>query len=77
MNENADEIVSKLKMHALEDTCRICDAYIMNAAATLIESLQAQLADARNELCQKCGNYKRAHLGYCDGCRWKENQNER
>ena len=49
----------------------------LDAAATALESMQTQLADARNELCQKCGNYKRAHLGYCDGCRWKENQNER
>lgn len=24
-----------------------------------------------NELCLKCGKYKGAHLGACDGCRWK------
>ena len=43
------------------------------------ENLQAQLAssqrrerDARNELCQKCGTYKWAHKGACDGCKWKE-----
>lgn len=47
--------------------------------ADLIESLQAQLAasqrraqDARNELCLKCGRYKEAYIGACDGCRWKE-----
>lgn len=41
--------------------------------------LQAQLAesqrrakDARNELCLKCGRYREAHNGACDGCRWKE-----
>jgi len=46
----------------------------------VVESLQAQLAksqrraqDARNELCQRCGRYKEAHKGACDGCRWKEN----
>lgn len=27
--------------------------------------------DLRNELCLKCGKYKDAHLGACDGCRWK------
>ena len=51
----------------------------MYNAADLIESLQAQLTasqrmaqDARNELCQRCGRYKEAHKGACDGCRWKE-----
>lgn len=31
--------------------------------------------DCRNELCLKCGQYKTAHLGSCDGCRWKERGN--
>ena len=46
-------------------------------AAALIDSLTAQLTesqrraqDARNELCQKCGRYRDAHKGACDGCRW-------
>ena len=47
------------------------DLLIVNAK---IKQLEQELADARKELCQKCGNYKRAHLGYCDGCRWKEKQ---
>ena len=25
-----------------------------------------------NELCQYCGNYKQAHKGTCDGCKWRE-----
>ena len=48
-------------------------------AADMIESLLAQLAasqrraqDARNELCLKCGEYKEAHNGACNGCRWGE-----
>lgn len=48
-----------------------------------IGKLQAQLSasqrraqDARNELCQKCGRYRDAHKGACDGCRWKEEHNE-
>ena len=31
-----------------------------------------ELKDCRNELCLHCGRYKKEHLGYCDGCRWKE-----
>jgi len=55
------------------------EPYHISAAIDLIESLQAELAasqrraqDARNELCQRCGRYKEAHKGACDGCRWKE-----
>jgi hypothetical protein len=44
----------------------------LDAAVNALESLQTQLADARNELCQKCGRYREAHKGACDGCRWKE-----
>lgn len=25
----------------------------------------------QNELCLKCGKYKEAHNGACEGCRWK------
>ena len=39
-----------------------------------IKRLESALADCRNELCQRCGQYKRAHLGYCDGCRWKKGE---
>ena len=30
-----------------------------------------ELKDCRNELCLLCGRYREAHLGACDGCRWK------
>ena len=30
-----------------------------------------ELAAMRNELCYKCGNYREAHNGACDGCRWR------
>jgi hypothetical protein len=40
-----------------------------------VESLKADLKDCRNELCLRCGEYKTAHLGSCDGCRWKERGN--
>lgn len=28
------------------------------------------LKDCVNELCYQCGQYKTAHLGSCNGCRW-------
>ena len=34
----------------------------------------SDIADLRNELCLKCGKYKTAHLGSCDGCRWKKGE---
>ena len=34
--------------------------------------LKKELAAMRNELCYLCGNYREAHNGACDGCRWKE-----
>lgn len=43
--------------------------------AKLLEELNAterRAQDARNELCQKCGRYREAHNGACNGCRWKE-----
>ena len=36
-----------------------------------LEQTQAERAAMRNELCCKCGNYREAHNGACDGCRWK------
>ena len=36
-----------------------------------IVSLSKNFKDCRNELCLKCGQYKTAYLGSCDGCRWR------
>lgn len=36
-----------------------------------IYRLQCELKQARNELCYKCGSYREAHLGACDGCRYR------
>lgn len=36
-------------------------------------TLRERLTLCRNELCLRCGSYKNAHNGACDGCRWKEN----
>ena len=35
------------------------------------ERLRRDLKDCRNELCLRCGQYKQRHLGACDGCRWR------
>lgn len=31
-----------------------------------------EIETMHNELCLKCGKYKDAHLGACDGCRWRK-----
>lgn len=31
----------------------------------------SDIADLHNELYLKCGKYKTAHEGACDGCRWR------
>ena len=36
------------------------------------DELKKELDAMRNELCCKCGNYKQAHNGACDGCRWEK-----
>ena len=36
------------------------------------DELKKELDAMRNELCYKCGNYRDAHNGACDGCMWKE-----
>lgn len=36
------------------------------------ERLKRELQNCRDELCLHCGNYKRSHLGACNGCRWKD-----
>ena len=37
-----------------------------------LHEAKSELAAMRNELCCKCGKYREAHNGACDGCRWKE-----
>ena len=48
----------------------------LDAACDALEAADKALADCRNELCQRCGQYKTAHLGSCDGCRWKKGAHE-
>ena len=34
------------------------------------DEARKELHEAKNELCYKCGKYREAHNGACDGCRW-------
>ena len=58
--------IDELRM-ALASACKERD----EVRKQLHES-KSELAAMRNELCCKCGNYRDAHNGSCDGCRWKE-----
>ena len=42
------------------------------AACKERDEVRKELHAMRNELCYKCGNYREAHNGACDGCRWQE-----
>ena len=36
-----------------------------------VSILQSELYNCRNELCIKCGLYRRSHEGVCNGCRYR------
>ena len=42
------------------------------AKAVAVKEEQSELHAIKNELCQYCGKYKKAHEGACDGCKWRE-----
>ena len=77
-----DEIVTALRCCAepgrdCEEDCPMneisrepCREVLAPAAADLIEAQAKEIYALRNELCLKCGNYKLAHKGACNGCRW-------
>ena len=44
----------------------------LTEAADRIEAQAKEIEALRNELCYKCGNYREAHNGACDGCRWEK-----
>ena len=41
-------------------------------AADALTELQAENKALRNELCYKCGQYREAHNGACNGCKWRK-----
>ena len=58
--------IDDLRM-ALASACKERDE-----ARKQLHEAKSELNAMRNELCCKCGNYREAHNGACDGCRWKE-----
>lgn len=48
------------------------DGLAQFAKAVAEKEEQSELHAMKNELCQYCGKYKRAHEGACDGCKWRE-----
>ena len=36
------------------------------------DEVRKELHEAKNELCCKCGKYREAHNGACNGCRWRK-----
>lgn len=43
-----------------------------NGLVNDFNKVEKTLRQCKNELCSQCGLYKLAHLGYCDGCRWRD-----
>lgn len=60
-------------MEVLESMSKECKEIRENVQRLkeILEKAKRDLKDCRNELCLKCGNYKQAHNGACDGCRWR------
>ena len=70
--EDALNFDMEIELEEGEDIESIC-----KGAQLVLEHIRAlptptEINDLRNEICLKCGEYKRRHLGMCDGCRWKE-----
>ena len=57
--------------------CAVAERNHMNTlerfleAQERIDKLQAENKSLRNELCCKCGQYREAHNGACNGCKWR------
>ena len=57
--------IDELRM-ALAATCKERDE-----SRKQLHEAKSELTAMRNELCCKCGKYREAHNGACDGCRWR------
>lgn len=60
------DYIDRLRM-ALASACKERDELKKQ-----LHEAKSELDAMRNELCLKCGNYREAHNGACDGCRWKK-----
>lgn len=63
-------------MEELKRELAVCEAAKTELWKQLVDcrkelhEAKSELNAMRNELCCKCGNYREAHNGACDGCRW-------
>ena len=74
-NHIAELIVAERDGRLVVLPCNVGDTLYKEWKAYRSTSLSpADIADLRNELCLKCGKYKTAHEGSCDGCRWKKGE---
>lgn len=71
-----EEIIRKLQdieaEHKKEWGGATEESEAISDAVVFIKSLLKELQNCRDELCLRCGQYKQAHLGACDGCRYKD-----
>lgn len=63
-----DELLKRLNRYTRQCLTERTDPDFADA----VEQAKRDLKDLRNELCLRCEGYKTAHLGSCDGCRWKD-----
>ena len=66
MSEKINEILARVDRYRGKAAAIKAGRYTAD-----VDTLMAQLHSMNNELCYKCGRYTNAHLGACDGCRWK------
>ena len=57
----------RIMAHALFDIPALLDA---------LEAKERENKVLRNELCYKCGQYREAHNGACNWCKWRKEQND-
>ena len=69
MSKQIDYLIQRLREESCEEYGQ---TLLMREAADSLEDLRKENCTLRNELCLKCGRYREAHNGSCDGCRWKE-----
>ena len=50
---------------------KLCPWKMISAAADALNDMRRELRQCSNELCVKCGEYRYAYKGACDGCRYK------
>ena len=64
-----NDIEQKIYMDVVETNKKANET--SECLAKAVNNLRIELKQCRNELCLRCGQYKEAHNGACDGCRYK------